>query len=425
MRAVRHDRDTAIAMGVPAQARLLFTFALGFALAGLGGVVAAPITTVDSARGVDILPFCFMAVIIGGLGNLPGTAAAAILLAVLEGIITERGRADRRADRLARVDERRPAAASARLFKERPVTAAGPRDRADAAFVAFLLVGALVLPALVSTFWVSIIAEILIWSLFAASVNLLFGYVGLLVIRPGAVLRLRDVRRRIGDRHVGPVGFWPALRARHRRRQSRWRWWPACFAVRLTWHYFAIITVVFSLIFYFLAMTIKWLTGGDDGISFSLPPTFSARQRNDGASPTRRSSTISSSRSSALCFYADALIVIEARSAWPSRRSATTTCAPSLIGINVYLPRLDGLRDGGRSRRVSRRAVCILRPLRLGVLHVLSRLRRSGGLGDRRRRRHACSVRSSAPACSSSSARSCRRSGSTTCSSSVSWRSWW
>src|ERR1051325_5800685 len=45
-------------------------------------------------------------------------------------------------------------------------------------------------------------------------------------------------------------------------------------AVRLTWHYFAIITVVFSLIFYFAAMSMKWLTGGDDGINFSLPPTF-------------------------------------------------------------------------------------------------------------------------------------------------------
>ena len=47
------------------------------------------------------------------------------------------------------------------------------------------------------------------------------------------------------------------------------------FAVRLTWHYFAIITVVFSLIFYFLALTNKWLTGGDDGINSALPPTFS------------------------------------------------------------------------------------------------------------------------------------------------------
>jgi branched-chain amino acid transport system permease protein len=47
------------------------------------------------------------------------------------------------------------------------------------------------------------------------------------------------------------------------------------FAVRLTWHYFAIITVVFSLIFYFLAVSVKPLTGGDDGINFTLPPVFS------------------------------------------------------------------------------------------------------------------------------------------------------
>jgi branched-chain amino acid transport system permease protein len=87
MRAVRHDRDTAVAMGIPAQRVYIFTFGIGFALAAFGGVVAAPITTVDFRGGVDLLPFCFMAVIIGGLGNLPGTAAAAILLAVLEGII--------------------------------------------------------------------------------------------------------------------------------------------------------------------------------------------------------------------------------------------------------------------------------------------------------------------------------------------------
>jgi branched-chain amino acid transport system permease protein len=87
MRAVRHDRDTAVAMGIPAQRVYTLTFAIGFALAALGGVVAAPITTVDFRGGVDILPFCFMAVIIGGLGNLPGTAAAAILLSFLEGVI--------------------------------------------------------------------------------------------------------------------------------------------------------------------------------------------------------------------------------------------------------------------------------------------------------------------------------------------------
>ncbi|HWZ07058.1 MAG TPA: branched-chain amino acid ABC transporter permease, partial [Bradyrhizobium sp.] len=87
MRAVRHDRETAIAMGIPAKRVYVLTFGIGFALAAFGGAVAAPITTVDFRGGVDVLPFCFMAVIIGGLGNLPGTVAAAVLLSFLEGLI--------------------------------------------------------------------------------------------------------------------------------------------------------------------------------------------------------------------------------------------------------------------------------------------------------------------------------------------------
>lgn len=88
MRAVRLDPDIATAMGIPTRRIYMVTFAIGFAMAALGGVVAAPITTVEFRLGSDVLPFCFMAVIIGGLGNLPGTVVAAVLLAFLEGVIT-------------------------------------------------------------------------------------------------------------------------------------------------------------------------------------------------------------------------------------------------------------------------------------------------------------------------------------------------
>ena len=57
-------------------------------MALLGGAIAAPITTVEFRTGVDILPVSFMAVVIGGLGNLKGTVAAALLLAVLEGLVS-------------------------------------------------------------------------------------------------------------------------------------------------------------------------------------------------------------------------------------------------------------------------------------------------------------------------------------------------
>jgi branched-chain amino acid transport system permease protein len=88
MRAVRQDREMAIAMGVPANRIFVVTFALGTAMATLAGVVAAPITSVEFRLGLDVLPLCFIAVIVGGLGNLPGTAAAAVLLSLMEGIIT-------------------------------------------------------------------------------------------------------------------------------------------------------------------------------------------------------------------------------------------------------------------------------------------------------------------------------------------------
>jgi branched-chain amino acid transport system permease protein len=88
IRAVRHDPETATALGIPVTRVCAITFGLGTAMALLGGAIAAPITTVEFRTGVDILPFCFMAVIIGGLGNLQGTVAAAMLLAVFEGVIT-------------------------------------------------------------------------------------------------------------------------------------------------------------------------------------------------------------------------------------------------------------------------------------------------------------------------------------------------
>ena len=83
----RFDPETATAMGIPARRVYMITFAIGFAMASLGGVVAGPITTVDFQAGVDVLPFCFMAVIIGGLGNLEGTVAAAVMLAFFEGVM--------------------------------------------------------------------------------------------------------------------------------------------------------------------------------------------------------------------------------------------------------------------------------------------------------------------------------------------------
>ena len=143
------------------------------------------------------------------------------------------------------------------------------------AFAAFLLTVPWTIPALINSFWVSVIAEILIWSLFAASANLLFGYVGLLSFGQALFFGFGMYGVAIGIDQLG-LSFWPAFGLGIAASMAM-ALVAGVFAVRLTWHYFAIITVVFSLIFYFLAVSMKWLTGGDDGINFSLPPTFSLK----------------------------------------------------------------------------------------------------------------------------------------------------
>jgi branched-chain amino acid transport system permease protein len=139
-------------------------------------------------------------------------------------------------------------------------------------FAAFLVAVPWLIPMVISNFWVSVIAEILIWSLFAASVNLLFGYVGLLSFGQALYFGFGMYGVAIGIQDLG-LSFWPAFGLGIVAAMAM-ALVTGIFAVRLTWHYFAIITVVFSLIFYFLALTNKWLTGGDDGINFTLPPAI-------------------------------------------------------------------------------------------------------------------------------------------------------
>ncbi len=133
----------------------------------------------------------------------------------------------------------------------------------------FLVAAPWVLPAIGFDYWLDILAEIIIWSLFAASVNLLFGYVGLLSFGQALFFGMGMFGVAIGIAKLG-LGFWPALGFGMTVAIGTAAV-AGALAVRLTWHYFAIITVVFSLIFYFIALSAKPLTGGDDGTSFSMP----------------------------------------------------------------------------------------------------------------------------------------------------------
>ena len=72
------------AMGV--NIRLLYTviFSIGAFLAGLAGLMAAPLVSVESGMGEDMLILAFVVFVIGGIGSIRGALVASILVGVFE-----------------------------------------------------------------------------------------------------------------------------------------------------------------------------------------------------------------------------------------------------------------------------------------------------------------------------------------------------
>jgi branched-subunit amino acid ABC-type transport system permease component len=84
IRATAQDRVMAQAMGIPVPLVYTGVFAIGAAMAAASGVLFAPTTGVDHSMGLDWVLKAFIVVVVGGMGNLGGSIAAAIFVSLLE-----------------------------------------------------------------------------------------------------------------------------------------------------------------------------------------------------------------------------------------------------------------------------------------------------------------------------------------------------
>jgi branched-subunit amino acid ABC-type transport system permease component len=84
IRATAQDRVMAQAMGIPVPWVYTGVFAIGAAMAAASGVLFAPTTGVDHSMGLDWVLRAFIVVVVGGMGNLGGSIAAAIFISLLE-----------------------------------------------------------------------------------------------------------------------------------------------------------------------------------------------------------------------------------------------------------------------------------------------------------------------------------------------------
>ena len=78
--AVTHHREVASAMGINARRVGLITFCVGAVLGTLGGALASPTTSLVPGIGGDMMVLSFAVVAVAGLGQITGTAIAALMI---------------------------------------------------------------------------------------------------------------------------------------------------------------------------------------------------------------------------------------------------------------------------------------------------------------------------------------------------------
>lgn len=84
VRAGMADRDTVGHLGINIDRRFTIMFGLAAAVAGMAGVMYAPILSPNYHMGMDFLVLSFVVVVVGGMGSLPGAVLAGFLLGILQ-----------------------------------------------------------------------------------------------------------------------------------------------------------------------------------------------------------------------------------------------------------------------------------------------------------------------------------------------------
>ncbi len=88
IRAGTLDLETVSVLGVNVRLLRNLNFGLGIYLAGLAGVLAAGLLGLQPTIGASLIMPSFVAIIVGGLGSLPGTLLGGLLIGVASGLAT-------------------------------------------------------------------------------------------------------------------------------------------------------------------------------------------------------------------------------------------------------------------------------------------------------------------------------------------------
>src|SRR5919199_5044051 len=234
LRATSQDMRMASSLGVNVRKVYVQAFALGCAMAGLGGAIIVPGQAAVLGMGTDALILAFIVVVVGGLGSLLGALIGALIVGVMRTV-------------------------GIMFFPEIELAVLYP--------IAVLL---LCIPYLTNPYQTLILAYGLIMAIAALGFNLLLGYTGLLSFGHSAYFGLGAYAVAFMVKYlqvtsmeafvIGGVIATLLVTAVF-----------GVICVRYTRIFFAILTMALSQVLWTLAFKFFWVTGGTDGLRIPTP----------------------------------------------------------------------------------------------------------------------------------------------------------
>jgi branched-chain amino acid transport system permease protein len=283
VRAATLDREMVGALGV--NQRLLFTsvFFLGSCLAGLGGALQLPRDSVNLHMDLSIIAEAFVVVVVGGLGSVTGAYLAAVLIGVMHAlgilifpkitlvlvflimavvlIVRPHG-----------LMGRKPSVVVPGAGGREPLLSPATREVKvlGAAALAVLIVA----PLLIGDYGVSLLTELVILTLFAASLHFMMGPGGLASFGHAAYFGLGAYGAALATKWLAAPMVGGLLSAPFLAGLAGvvFGW----FCVRLSGVYLAMLTLAFAQIAWSVAFQWVELTGGDNGILGVWPATWAS-----------------------------------------------------------------------------------------------------------------------------------------------------
>ena len=206
--AVVQNRDAARLMGIRVERVIEFAFALSGLLAGVAGILVAPLFTISSTMGTLFGIKAFAVAILGGIESAWGVVLAGLIYGVAEALITALARLDLHADRHLRAGHPRARVAAERPVRPRPVEESMSWQRAAAAAIVIAAVCFLIVRG--NNYQVFIIVTVGLTAIVGIGLNVLLGLNGQISLGHVAFYA-------IGAYAVGILttdydwSFWPAL----------------------------------------------------------------------------------------------------------------------------------------------------------------------------------------------------------------------